>query len=294
VSLALHDAPAGYVVGEVVGEGGMGVVHRARRDGAPVALKLLRPELALERAAAERFVREAEAAGNLEHPSIVRVLERGVTATGRPFVAYEWLEGETFATRGPTSTRRAQLLVGQVLDALALAHRRGLLHRDLSPKNLFVHEERATVIDFGLVAHLERCVGPESWTRLTRTGFVVGTPPYIAPEQIEGERLSPRTDLWAVGVVLFWMTSGVEPFPAKTPTLRMLKITSAPCPVLSAHAPHVHPSFGAVVARALARDPAARWESAEKMRDALLAAAVDDVLPANATQPLAVTRTRRK
>ncbi len=281
-----------YELHERVGEGGMGVVFRATRGEATVALKVLKPQLIGDPSSAARFTREVAAVRGLAHPGIVAALDAGSLPNGQPFIAYEWLEGPTLADRGPTSTRQAVPLVASVLDALAYAHDAGFVHRDITPRNLMVLPEGPKLIDFGLVASLARSVDAEQWTRLTRTGFVVGTPPYMAPEQIEGEPVSPQTDLWAVGIVLYWLVSGREPFVARTPTLGMLKVVSEPLESLASHAPHVDRSLVEVVERALTKNPTERFGSAIEMAEALRAAEVSDDLPEDAHRPLELTRTR--
>lgn len=270
---------AGYELVARVDEGGMGEVFRATQGGRVRAVKILRQELVGQAAEALRFVREAQSTAALEHPAIVRVVEAGVAEDGRPFIAYEWLEGPTLAAVGSCSTARAAEYALAMLDALATAHEMGFVHRDLKPANVIVVDGYPKLIDFGLVASLARSVDGQTWTRLTQTGFVVGTPPYMAPEQIEGEHIGVGVDLWAMGVILYWLVSGREPFAAKTSTLRMLKTVSEPERSLVAIAPHVHGSFAEVVHRALDKDPGRRWPSAHAMAAALGRARVSDDLP---------------
>ncbi|MEM9070748.1 MAG: serine/threonine-protein kinase [Myxococcota bacterium] len=290
----MKDAPPGFEVHEKAGEGGMGVVYRANFEGRIVALKLLRPDLLPAGSAALRFSREVRAARALAHPSIAFFVAEGQTPAGRPFVAHEWIEGTTLAEHGPCSSRRAVELMEPILDALGHAHQTGLVHRDVTPRNLIITDAGAKLIDFGLVASLARSVDEQTWSRLTKTGFVVGTPPYMAPEQIEGRKVSAATDLWAMGVILYWLSSGREPFLAKTPTLRMLKAVSEPPRPLNEVAPHLSADFCALVTRAMEKEPAQRWPSAQAMRDALLTAKVGDVCPEASETTLATTRTRRR
>ncbi len=199
--------------------------------------------------------------------------------------------------RGPQCTRAAQDFGVALLDVLATAHRAGFVHRDVKPNNVMVPVGEGAsstalhLIDFGLVANLERSVDHATWTRLTGTGFVVGTPPYMAPEQIEGAALTPQTDLWAVGMLLYWMVTGREPFLADTATLRMLKSLSDPLEPIATHAPHVSASFASVVYRALEKDPGRRWLDAEAMSSALATAETDEHPPPGRAAPSQATRT---
>ncbi|MBX3248872.1 MAG: serine/threonine protein kinase [Myxococcales bacterium] len=287
--------PAWFEVDAEVARGGMGCVYRARMGGREVALKVLRPELALEGTSAARFAREIEAMRRVRHPGLVELVDAGLTQGGRPYVATEWVEGRTLAAHGPASTADARAIGLQLLDALDAAHGEGLVHRDLSPNNVLVQAEGTVkVIDFGLVASLERSLDGARWTRLTRTGFVVGTPPYAAPEHVEGHAVDARADLWAVGALLYWLISGQEVFVARTPTLTMLRVVSETARPLVERAPHASRELSLLVDRALARSPESRHASAREMRDALLAAPVDERMPEGATSPAAVTRTRRR
>ncbi len=268
-----------YELHEPIGEGGMAVVYRASADdGTSVALKVIKTDL-LEPRMVQRFVREARVVRELSHPGIVRCVDAGQMPDGRPFIAYEWLQGSTLAEHGPATTRQAVHIGGQILDALSHAHTSGLVHRDITPRNIVLVDTVTKVIDFGLVASLAGSVDMETWTRLTKTGCVVGTPPYMAPEQVEGEEVSAQTDLWAVGAVLYWLVSGHELFPAKTPSLRMLKTVSENPKPISVLAPHVHPSLSEVLMRALSRDPTERHASATEMAEELRGVEVSDTTP---------------
>lgn len=181
-----------------------------------------------------------------------------------------------------------------MLKAIAAAHDLGWVHRDLTPRNVIVANGEPKLIDFGLVNSLARSVPGETWTRLTRTGFVVGTPPYMAPEQIEGEAVGVGADIWAIGVMIYWLVSGREPFVAKTPTLRMLKVVSKRERPLQNIASWVHSSLAAVVHRALEKEPSQRWPSARAMAAALAKAQLSDHAPEGVGQLLGVTRTRKR
>lgn len=272
-------AVKGYELLERAGVGGLAEVFRALApDGQRVALKILKAEL-LEPRTARRFAREARATRDLEHPGLCPVLDTGLSEEGLPYLVYPWVEGLTLTAHGPVSTRRAVELLGSLLDALAHAHDRGLVHRDITPSNVMVGASGPVLIDFGLVASFARSAGEATWTRLTATGLVLGTPPYMAPEQIEGESVTPAADLWAIGALLYWLVSGRPAFVARSTTLAMLETVSGPPVPLRRHAPHVHPSLEAVVLGALERDPTRRPPSARAFREALLATHVCDEPP---------------
>lgn len=291
------EAPAGYELLEPVGEGGSGAVYRARHvGGGDVALKVLRPELALDSSSAARFRREARVATGLHHPHLARCLEGGTLPGGRPFLAYEWLDGETLEARlgrAPSPTvREAMEWMQGILDGVAAAHERGWLHRDLKPANVLrTRDGRVKVIDFGLATGLARAVDAETFTRLTRSGTILGTPAYMAPEQVEGLPVDARTDVWAAGVILFRLVTGSLPFEARTPTLTLLKVVSERAPKLVGRA-DLHPALAAAVDRALEVDPAGRFDDAASFVEALRSVPRDErVLPGPLLAAVDVTRT---
>ena len=215
-----------YVVQSSLGSGGMGEVFAAldERSGQRVAVKVLHRSGASERGV-ERLLREASAAGRVQHPAVVRVYEAGVDeANDLAYIAQELLVGETLrallARRGRLPSDEAVGLLTPVVEALAAAHEAGVVHRDLKPENIFVERHgdalRPRVIDFGiarLVARDEAHV-----TQLTTTGAVLGTPSYMSPEQARGaDDVDEQTDVWAVGVVLYELLTGATPFARATP-----------------------------------------------------------------------------
>ncbi len=181
------------------GRGGMGTVFRARdaASGERVALKLLRDLSADD---AERFARESAVLAELRHPAIVRYIAHGITGSGQPYLAMQWLEGETLAqrlARGPLPPADAAVLLLRAAEGLAHAHERRVLHRDIKPSNLFLEAgdpARAMLVDFGVARWID------DRHPITTTGALVGTPGYMAPEQARGSReLDPRTDVFALG-----------------------------------------------------------------------------------------------
>jgi serine/threonine-protein kinase len=254
----------------------MGEVHEARdeRLGRPVAIKLLRPELAAQEYLLQRFVREAHAAGALCHPHIVQVLDVSKPGEEAPFIVMERLFGAPLSDilflEGKLEARRAARLATQILDALSAAHAIGVVHRDVKPDNIIVTKgydggEVVKLVDFG-VAKMGR--GSES-NRLTVTGQVVGTPAFMAPEQLTAEIPDGRADVFAVGAVLYALLSGRPPFTGETVDEISMKVLVGDYPPLSAVA-DVDPHLAAIVARALHNDRAHRFASAQEMRDALV------------------------
>lgn len=281
-----------------IGAGSSSEVYEAiGRRGEARALKILRQERARSREAAARLVQEARALAALDHPHVVRVEDAGMTADGRPFLVMPLLLGETLRqrldARGPLPPSAAVGVARQVLSALAAAHRAGIVHRDVKPANVFLARDpgrpgalgrtrrerwaaaapgdlgRALLLDFGIAK--VRWTG----TELTSGEHVIGTPRYLAPEQILGGQVDARTDVYALGLILFEAIAGRSPFAACDPIALMRAHISEPPPRLRdlAGAP---PALDRAVARAIAKAPAMRWQTADAMSEALAAA---DCLP---------------
>ncbi|MDQ1394138.1 MAG: eukaryotic-like serine/threonine-protein kinase [Acidimicrobiaceae bacterium] len=270
-----------YQLGEALGQGGVGEVRagRDRRLRREVAIKLLRPEMAHQPGVRKRFEHEAKMAARLAHPNIVAVFDFGVEA-GVPFLVMERLPGTTLGdvlADGPLGFEEATELGLQLLDALASAHRSGMLHRDIKPRNVLVAGPGIWKLgDFGIAKSIEVTDDPG----LTATGLVVGTPAYLPPERLAGRPATVASDIYGVGVVLYQALSGHSPFESGVP----LPALAASEPVaLRERRPDIPPSVDAVVTRALARDPAARFASATEMAGALRAAAAAGATAAGAT-----------
>ncbi len=217
VGLVLDDR---YEVQTVLGEGGMGTVYRARHTklGRAFALKALRRDLALDKELAARFIQEARAAAAVAHPNVVQITDFGSLPSGQPYFVMEMLEGlalsELIRRGGPIPAARAVRILRQVAEALDAAHAAGIVHRDLKPDNIHVggaagDREVVKVLDFGLA----KVAGA---SRLTRAGMVFGTPHYMSPEQASGEAVDHRSDVYALGVVMYEMFTGRVPFEADT------------------------------------------------------------------------------
>jgi serine/threonine protein kinase len=208
-ALEAGDVLGAYRIEGVLGEGQMGVVHRAVRDpdGTTVALKVLRPELATDDVYRRRFMREGEVASSLDHARLVPVLDYG-ELEGRYFMAARYVAGPSLADRLDKSPLDASELVQVVADlgsALDALHERGLVHRDVKPANVLLEDGRALLTDFGLARG-------EAHTVLTKQGRVVGTVDYLAPEIIQGERATPASDVYALGCLAYECAAGRAPF----------------------------------------------------------------------------------
>ena len=272
-----------------LGGGGMGVVYRARDRilGRDVALKLVRPEHAGDAQARQRFLREARAAATLSHPGIATVYEAGEAlsdgaAEPQLFIAQELVPGEPLSERvhrGPLRVAEVVSLGLQLADALAEAHDHGIVHRDVKPSNLMVTPEgRLKVLDFGLARRRAWAADlpaseleAETWSR-TAPGLIVGTPAYMAPEQIAGDALEASADVYAAGCVLYELLTGRPPHVGSS-TAEVLRrsLTETPRPVAELR-PDVPAGLAAVVARALAREPASRYLNGRALVHALRAA----------------------
>ena len=296
-----------YDLVQKIGEGGMGAVWRARdkalvRD---VAVKILQPAEGSEESHVTRFEREARATARLEHPNTIRVFDFGASDDGTLYYAMELLEGADLGTvllTGRLSPRRAVEIVIQACHSLAEAHERGVIHRDLKPENIFLTEvaglgDFVKVLDFGLAKVGMELRADDDDETLTRVGHVVGTPTYLSPEVCMGLEADARSDVYALGTVLYVAICGRPPFSGDLKSLIKQRLRDEPPPP-SRHA-EVPPGLEAVIVRALRRDPADRFQSALEMAAALAEADLgpraeaiclprpsDDARPAPAPRPL--------
>ncbi|MEO8576966.1 MAG: protein kinase [Gemmatimonadales bacterium] len=252
-----------YRIVELIGEGAMGVVYRATDSvlGRTVAIKVMSASIARQEDLRQRFLREAQAAGSLQHPNVVTIYDLG-EVDGHLFIAMEYVHGtdleQLMVLSEPLSLQTKLDIVVDVLTGLSYAHRKGIVHRDIKPQNIRVGDDgRAKIMDFG-VAHLAS-------SSMTRTGLVVGTPSYMAPEQVMGGKALPETDIFAVGAVLYQLLTGEKPFEA--PTLQSLFykiVTDMPKPIVETM-PGLPPALDRITRKALAKDPAARYNTALDM-----------------------------
>jgi hypothetical protein len=267
-----------YRLAERLGQGGMGTVYRAVHTlmDKPVALKVLRADVAGDPEAALRFHREARSASRLDHEHCIRVTDFGQSEDGLLFLVMELLDGESLSARithGPIEPRQAATIMLAVAQALAHAHEHGIIHRDLKPDNVFLVKRRdryqVKVLDFGLAKILHESMSSHA---LTRTGMVYGTPEYMAPEQAQGEALDVRTDIYACGVMLYQMLTGELPFSAPSLLVMLSKhVQEVPVtPRLRTPERAIPEELDALVMRCLEKSPAARFSSAEALAEALL------------------------
>ena len=265
---------ANYELDREIGRGGMGIVYKAKdkRLKRPVAVKLLPPELAFRGEIRSRFLKEAETAAQLSHPNIVPIYSVD-ERDGLVYFVMAFVDGENLAARlhaqgrlDPTETRR---ILKEVAEALAYAHERGVVHRDIKPDNILLQADddgHVMVTDFGIA----RAISEGSDSRLTATGMAMGTPAYMSPEQSMGERdIDGRADLYALGVVGYQMLAGELPFNApSTPALLVKQISERPTPV-DVHRPDAPPDLARAVMMLLEKDPANRFPTAEALVTAL-------------------------
>lgn len=249
-----------------IGAGGMGEVWKARdtRLDRDVAVKILPEEVAADAERRSRFEREARAIAALNHPNIVALYD-----VGDSFVVMELLEGTPLrALIGKLSLRRALDIAAHVARGLAAAHEKGIVHRDLKPENIFVLADgRAKILDFGLV----KWTGPNelqatAMTGLTEQGAIMGTVNYMSPEQLKGDAVDHRTDIFSLGLVLYEMATGQAPFSAENYIGVMHAILYQP---VAAPAPPFPEALWAIIDRTLAKDPGHRYQTAGELRDAL-------------------------
>lgn len=268
--------PGGYLVLDLIGVGGMGRVYRAeqRALGRTVAVKVIHPHLLADESSILRFMTEARAASQLNHPNSVSVIDFGRTDDGQPYLVMEFLRGKDLARvayeQGPLPMKRIVDVLVQALAALSEAHDLGIIHRDLKPENMILEPLRrggdfVKVVDFGLAKlRLDN-------TNVTIPGIVCGTPDYMAPEQGRGDPIDGRTDLYAVGVILFQLLTGRLPFEAENPTQVVLMHMTVPVPdprqVAAERA--VPDSLSRIVSKAMAKDPEDRYHDALEFSEAL-------------------------
>ena len=268
-----------YVVTDLIGQGGFGKVYglQDRRTGMSMAVKVLSPVFnADSEEATRRFVREAATTAGLTHGNTIRVFDYGQTRNGQLFLVMERLQGEPLSARirrhittgKPMASADIVSIGAGVLSSLVEAHERGLVHRDMKPENVFMHQLGrhgiVKVLDFGIV----RQAGSE----MTQAGQPIGTPSHMSPEQAMGRDIDPRSDLYSLGMVLYECAALRLPYPpaANSLMVMMQHVTATPTPLAEA-APQLEPELAAVIDRALARDLDERWQTAAEMREALRA-----------------------
>lgn len=273
---------ARYLLFREIARGAMGIVFEGRHvlTGRKVAVKTMSPELAGNRELRGRFQREARCLGAIDHPGVVQILDAGAVDE-HPFLVLEMLEGRTLEglllVRHKLPPRAAIGIAVELCEALDSVHATGILHRDLKPSNVFLAidgrgKEVVKIVDFGIAA-LEGATTPPPGDRgtnkLTRPGTLLGTPEYMPSEQLMGRGLDERSDVYAVGVILFEMLTGVVPFAGTFPEVLLAVQTSPAPPSVRDHRPEISVELAEVVTRALSRAPDGRYPSMEAFAQAL-------------------------
>jgi len=286
-----------YRIDGFLTQGGMGAVYRGTHLmlGRPVAIKLIKPELVTSEAVVERFLREARSASQLSHPNIVTVHDLGRTDDGTLYIAMELVDGQSLKElvqkTGPLAQDRAIALTKGICAALTLAHRQGIVHRDLKPQNVMICPtadggEIPKLLDFGIAKTFE-----SDEPALTATGMVLGTPQYMSPEQAQGQTVDARSDLYALGIMLYEMLGGHVPFRDTSIPALLVKHMKEPPPPLSRIRAGLPAGLENVVLRCLEKDPAARFANADEVAKALDAASGVGAAPAVSPPPPPVAET---
>lgn len=292
-SAPLEDPLIGLQVGEYrilepIGEGGMGVVYRGMHPVIKkrVAIKVIKPAHASDESQVKRLVAEAEAVNAIGHRAIIDIFSLGALPDGRPYIIMEYLDGEPLdvwlGRQGRPPLSVALELLVEMCGPLAAAHRAGVIHRDLKPSNIFLVSQPdgskfLKLLDFGLA---KRAMGLDGSSAQTSQAMVSGTPDYMAPEQARALPISPRSDIYALGVVAFELLTGQVPFMGATPMDVMVGHVSKPAPRLRTFEPSLPEALDALVARMLAKEPEARPQTIEEVRTVL-----EDVLVAGGDAP---------
>lgn len=249
-----------YELQELIGEGGFGAVYKAHQQfiGREVAIKVILPQYANKPDFIRRFETEAQLVARLEHPHIVPLYDYWREPSGA-YLVMRWLRGgnmqESLENGGPWSPRRVQSMLTQIAEALAVAHRAGVIHRDLKPENIMLDDNgNAYLTDFGIAKDM----GGEA--SITQKNAIVGSPAYLSPEQIQGRDVTPQSDIYALGLVLYELLTGERPFMDENPATLMYKHLAEPVPDLILDNDDVPPAINAVIQKATAKDPQMRYE----------------------------------
>ena len=261
-----------YRLAERIGGGGMGDVFRAEviANSRPVAIKFLHADLAQNMEVAQRFFQEAQAVNKIRHPNVVEVIDAGTCEMG-PYIVMEYLDGESVGSAlmrvGRFDVDAVVATAVPLLEAREAAHPVGIIHRDLKPENIFIAIDAARsavvvrLLDFGIAKMLD----PGGPGPRTRTGVVFGTPDYLSPEQATGEGpLDGRSDLFAVGVLIYELVTGLRPFRAPTAVATAFKVVHAEAPSIAAAGVHVDTRLEAIVHRLMQKEPAKRFPAATR------------------------------
>src|SRR4051794_9754522 len=290
-----------YLIEELIKTGGMGSVYRGKHVlmDKRVAIKMLRPSLAVDDAVVARFSREAKAASRISHPHAINVTDFGESENGIVYLVMEYLRGRTLKdivrSEGPMPLARVVEIVRQVSGALEAAHEQGVVHRDLKSDNIMLEEatgggDWAKVLDFGIakIKQTEQSVH-ETDPGLTSPNLIIGTPQYMSPEQCsQASDIDARSDLYSFGVIVYEMLAGHVPFSGDSPTAIMMKHLQEPPPSILEERGDLPASVGRVIAQALAKRPEDRYGKAGELYDALNTAATEEPGPSTSSVTPAV------
>lgn len=268
-----------YTLKKVLGVGGMGAVYEAVHSftDRTVAVKLLHGDFSRMTEVGKRFLHEAKATTSLEHPCILEVLDAGQDTDGRLYLVFEYLRGRTLtqalASKPPSLEDVVRVFV-HVLDALAIAHAQGIVHRDIKPGNIFLCDdkpfpERVKLIDFGIARRSSQRVGDG----LTAAGTILGTPSFMSPELLLGEPVDPAADLWAMSVSMYAGLTNKKPFRGRDPNAIVADMMQSNLQRVDVRRPEVPSEIASIIHRGLIVERKQRWPSAAAMADALRAAA---------------------
>lgn len=274
-----------YRIESLVAKGSMGVIYKATQEaiGRTVAIKVMHGYLVNDEESMKRYHKEAKAASRLNHPNITAVYDFGVLASGQPYIVMDLLTGKALADvlqqRGQLTLGQTLMVFNQVCQALAEAHARGVVHRDVKPENIVIEEMPdgknilVKVVDFGIATFAAE--GEDTIGKITKTGTVCGSPFYMSPEQCDAGKVDQRSDLYSLGIVLFECLTGKVPFESKDIYLVLSMQVKDPPPRLSKMRSDIEfsPEIEMFVAKSLAKDPDARYQSAQEFWEGLAAAA---------------------
>ncbi len=286
MAMSVGTVVAGYTIEAVLGSGGMGTVYRATHPSLPRsdALKILSEELSCDDEIRARFLREADLAATLDHPNIVTVYDRGETDDGRLWIAMQYVAGsdaDKETRNGQMSVPRAIHILGEVADALDYAHSHHILHRDIKPANflLAANDERVLLADFGIARAVDDAAG------LTQTGTVMASIAFTAPESLKAVAVDHRADIYSLGCALFHLLTGKTPF-FRSGVGGIAGVAAAhlfdPPPKVTELSPALPAAIDAVVARAMAKEPDERFQSASEFASAATQALSSDTRYATA------------